>query len=197
MSTCRAIDRAALARGTLADQMGSSVIDRGARARAQARIARVAALLPSHDRELLRIVSTPDETGELPGPSTIGRRLGITRQSAARRRSRLYRRIRRATLPPAPTPAAAFALPPVEQLAAHLCACAGATPTGARRLARLLHGETVAAVAAAERAARRRVFRSAAITAARIGGACPVCASVVLARAARGGIPLDDGRARA
>lgn len=186
MSSCRAIDRAAIDRGSLAEQMEGAGIDRRARALAQRRIARVAVLLPPHDRELLRIVATPDATGDLPGPSTIGRRLGCSRHSAHRSRARLFQRIRRA-VDPAPAPAVALGLPPIPELADRLTALAGLTPRLARRVAAAAHGATITALASAEGVGRRATQRTIARAAARLPVDTPLAAAVLAALAARPG----------
>lgn len=171
MSSCRALDHAARRFGTLADQMEGSGIDRGARARARARLASTASKLPPADRELLRILAIPDAAGELPGPSVIGRRLGITRQSAARRVARFYRRVRR-TVDPAPI-AHPVDLP--HDLADHLTNCAGITSTAARRLVAVVES-SIRATARTEGVHRKTLQEQIIASRARLSRACPSCA---------------------
>lgn len=180
MSSCRAIDIAARRFGTLADQMSSGGIDPRRALAARQRLAAVASLLPPRDRELLSVVSTPDQDGELPTPSTIARRLGTRRQNAARTRARLFRRIRRlTTTPPLPV------LPPVDELAEHM-ADEGADPVCAYRLALVLHYPRREAAAREGISPRRlRVCARHAVEHLRPG--CPTCDAVAAHRAARAG----------
>lgn len=184
MSSCRAIDHAALKFGTLAEQMEGSGIDRQARARARQKLAAAKSKLTPRDVELLRILAIPDADGGQPGPSVIGRRLGITRQSAARRVARFYRRVRR-TRDPVPI------RPPVvlpDGIESHLIACAGITPIAARRLVAVVE-TSISATARSERVSRPTVQQQIAAARARLTAGCLVCALVSPA-------PRGDGRAR-
>lgn len=132
------------------------------------------------------MVVTPTRDGDLPGPSVIARRLGVTRQSAHRSHSRLLRRIRRIVdrkpvAPPLPD------LPPLADLVDHLVA-EGVRPVHARRLGLLLllrRPATVADVARWEGTSHRIVQQQAATAEERLRPGCPICDAVAAHRRAR------------